>query len=255
MYRELFSLKNKISIVTGATSDIGKEIAFALSEFGSELILTDIEVKKDQLNKIKDSIIRNGNKAETYTFNITSLNEIKKFVKEISCYKKVDILINNAGINITNLAINVSEDEWDKIMDINLKGLFFLTRDICKIMIKNNYGKIINISSQTGIVGYPERTVYAASKMGLIGLSKNLAIEVAKYNINVNCIAPTFTDTLMAKPLMENIKFLEEIKQKMPMGRVNKPIDLVGAIIFLASKASDMVTGHTLLVDGGWTSL
>lgn len=255
MYKELFGLENKISIITGATSDIGKEIAFALSEFGSELILTDIEAKKDQLKKIKDSIIKNGNKAETYTFDIASLNEIEKFFNEILCYKRVDILINNAGINITNLAINVLEDEWNKIMNINLKGLFFLTRDICKIMIKNNYGKIINISSTTGIIGYPERTVYAASKMGVIGLSKILAIELAKYNINVNCIAPTFTDTAMAKPLMENINFLEEIKQKMPMGRVNKPIDLVGAVIFLASKASDMVTGHTLLVDGGWTSL
>jgi len=255
MYKKLFNLENKISIVTGATSDIGREIAFALSEFGSELILTDIEAKKDQLKKIKDTIIKNGNKAEAYTFDIAKLNEIKKFVKEIACYKKIDILINNAGINITNLAINVSEDEWDKIMNINLKGLFFLTRDICKIMIKNKYGKIINISSQTGIVGYPERSVYAASKMGLIGLSKNLAIELAKYAINVNCIAPTFTNTSMAKPLMENKNFLEEIKLKMPMGRVNEPIDLVGSVVFLASKASDMVTGHTLLVDGGWTSL
>lgn len=255
MYKELFGLENKISIITGATSDIGKEIAFALSEFGSELILTDIEIKKDQLKKMKDSIIKNGGKAETYTFDISSLDEAENFVKKISYYKKVDILINNAGINITNLAMNVSEDEWDKIMDINLKGLFFLTRDVCKIMIKNNYGKIISISSQTGIVGYPKRSVYAASKMGVIGLSKNLAIELAKYNINVNCIAPTFTDTSMAKPLMEDINFLEEIKIKMPMGRVNKPIDLVGAVIFLASKASDMVTGHTLLVDGGWTSL
>ena len=255
MYKELFNLENKISIVTGATSDIGREIAFALSEFSSELILTDLITKKEQLKKIKDSIISNGNKAEFYTFDIASLFEIERFIEEITSYKKIDILVNNAGINITNLALNVSEKEWDKIMDINLKGLFFLTRDICKIMIKNNYGKIINISSQTGIVGYPERTVYAASKMGLIGLSKNLAIELAKYNINVNCIAPTFTNTSMAKPLMENKKFLEEIKQKMPMGRVNKPIDLVGAIIFLASEASDMVTGHTLLVDGGWTSL
>ncbi|MHB8276670.1 MAG: SDR family NAD(P)-dependent oxidoreductase, partial [Candidatus Humimicrobiaceae bacterium] len=171
MYKELFSLEKKISIITGATSDIGKEIAFTLSEFGSELILTDIISKKDQLKKIKDSINKNGKKAEIYTFNIANLDEIKEFVNKISCYEKVDILINNAGINITNLAINVSEDEWDKIMNINLKGLFFLTKDICKIMIKNNYGKIISISSQTGIVGYPERSVYAASKMGLIGLS------------------------------------------------------------------------------------
>jgi 2-dehydro-3-deoxy-D-gluconate 5-dehydrogenase len=255
MYKELFNLENKTSLITGASSDIGRELAFALSEFGSEIILADIASKKEQLSMIKDSVIARGNKAEFYTFDISSLDEIERFVEEISIYKKIDILVNNAGINITNLALNVSENEWDKIMAVNLKGLFFLTRDICKIMVKNNYGKVINIASQTGIVGFAERTVYAASKMGVIGLSKNLAIELAKYNINVNCIAPTFTDTIMAKPLMENLDFLEEIKQKMPMGRVNKPIDLVGATIFLASRASDMVTGHTLLVDGGWTSL
>jgi NAD(P)-dependent dehydrogenase (short-subunit alcohol dehydrogenase family) len=140
-------------------------------------------------------------------------------------------------------------------MSVNLKGLFFLTKEIGKIMIKNKYGKIINISSQIGIVGYPKRAVYAASKMGLIGLSKVLAIEWAKYNINVNCIAPTFTKTRMARPLLEDEEFKKEIKLKMPLGRVNEPIDIVGAVIFLASSASDMVTGHTLLVDGGWTSL
>jgi len=255
MYKELFNLESKISLITGATSDIGKEIAFALSEFGSELILTDISTKIEELNKIKNSIIKNNKKASVYTFDISSPAEIKKLLKGILCYSKVDILINNAGINITNPAINVSEEEWDNIMNVNLKGLFFLTQEICKIMIKNKYGKIINISSQTGIVGYPKRSVYAASKMGLIGLSKVLAIELAKYNINVNCIAPTFTNTSMTKPFLKDKNFLKELKLKMPMGRVNEPMDLVGSIVFLASSASDMVTGHTLLVDGGWTSL
>lgn len=255
MYKELFNLKNKISLVTGASSDIGKEIAFSLSEFGSDLILVDIENKKEQLTEIKKIINEKGKKVEIHTFNIASLSEIKNFIKKISGFKSIDILVNNAGINITNPALDVSENEWDSIMNINLKGLFFLTKDICKIMVKNKYGKIINISSQTGIVGYPNRTVYATSKLGLIGLSRNLAIELAKYNINVNCIAPTFTNTKMAKPLMESKDFLEEIKLKMPMGRVNKPIDLVGAVIYLASRASDMVTGQTLIVDGGWTSL
>ena len=255
MYKELFDLSSKTSLITGASSDIGKEIVFSLLEFGSDLILVDIENQKEQLIEIKKMINEKGGKVEIHTFDICSLIEIENFMKKISSFKSIDILINNAGINITNPALKVSENEWDKIMDINLKGLFFLTKDICKIMVKNKYGKVINISSQTGIVGYPDRTVYAASKMGLIGLSKNLAIELAKYNINVNCIAPTFTNTKMAKPLMESKDFLEEIKLKMPMGRVNKPIDLVGAVIYLASRASDMVTGQTLIVDGGWTSL
>lgn len=255
MYKQLFNLKNKISIVTGASSDIGREIAFALSEFGSELILIDLEIKKEQLNKVLHDIDKKGGKGEIFTFDITSLKEIEEFAKNISSYKKVDILINNAGLNIPSLAVDVTETDWDKIMNVNLKGLFFLTKAIGKLMIKNRYGKIINIASQTGIVGYPKRLVYGTSKMGIIGMSKMLATEWADYKINVNCIAPTFTNTKMAKPLLENKEFLKEIKKRMPLGRINEPIDLVGAVIYLASKASNMVTGQTLIVDGGWTLL
>jgi NAD(P)-dependent dehydrogenase (short-subunit alcohol dehydrogenase family) len=256
MYKKLFYLEDKIALITGATSDIGKEIAFALAEFGSKLILTDIACRKDKLEEMASILNSKGPKSSIYCFDISSVKEIDAVSKKIAeKHKSVDILVNNAAVNIINFAENVTEYEWDTIIDINLKGLFFLTKAIGKLMIKNKYGKIINISSQTGLVGYPKRLVYATSKMGLIGMSKILAIEWAKYNINVNCIAPTFTNTEMARPLLESKKFLEEIKLKMPLGRINEPVDLIGAIIYLASKASDMVTGQTIIVDGGWTSL
>jgi 2-deoxy-D-gluconate 3-dehydrogenase len=148
----------------------------------------------------------------------------------------------------------VTEDAWDKILNINLKGLFFCAQSVGKVMIQQKKGKIINISSDAGSVGLPERAAYCSSKGGVNLLTKVLAIEWAPYNINVNAIGPTFIDTPFTKPMFEKEGFRDYALRNIPLGRIGTPQDVVGAVIYLASEASNLVTGHTLLVDGGWTA-
>ena len=166
----------------------------------------------------------------------------------------VDILVNNAGINIQQYAVDVTEEAWDRVLDINLKGVFFCAQSIGKLMISQGHGKIVNMASQMSAVGYYKRAAYCASKAGLAGLTKVLAVEWAPHNVLVNAVAPTFIFTPMTAPMFEDRAFHEDVMRRIPLGRLGKPEDVVGAVIYLASSASNLVTGHTLYVDGGWTA-
>jgi 2-deoxy-D-gluconate 3-dehydrogenase len=172
----------------------------------------------------------------------------------MKAFGHIDILVNNAGINIPQWAVDVTEEAWDDILDTNLKGLFFCAQAVGKVMIQQRKGKIINISSQTGTVAIPERAAYCSSKGGVNLLTKVLAVEWAQYNINVNAIAPTFIETPFSKPMFENTGFREYVLENIPLGRIGQPQDVVGGLIYLASEASNLVTGHILLIDGGWTA-
>ena len=172
--------------------------------------------------------------------------------RTIDMFGKIDILINNAGITIRKEAIKYSERDWDKVVDINLKGVFLCCREVGKIMIKQGKGKIINIASLMSFIGGITIPAYAASKGGVGQLTKALSNEWAKYNVNVNAIAPGYFDTPLTKSLIENSVRYNEIKSRIPMERWGKPEDLKGAAVFLASDASDYITGHILVVDGGW---
>jgi 2-deoxy-D-gluconate 3-dehydrogenase len=171
-------------------------------------------------------------------------------------FGRIDILINNAGINIPRLAVDVTEAEWDKIMAIDLKGVFFTTQAAAKkAFIPQGGGKVVNIASQMGVVGYMYRSAYCSAKAGVVNLTRVLAFEWAKLKINVNTIAPTFLDTPLTRPMFENKEFFNDVMSRIPMGRLATPEDIVGAAVYLSSPAADMVTGHTLLVDGGWTTV
>lgn len=172
----------------------------------------------------------------------------------MKAFGHIDILVNNAGVNITQWAVDVTEEAWDRVLDTNLKALFFCAQTVGKVMIRQKKGKIINVSSQTGTVAIPQRAAYCSSKGGVNQLTKLLAIEWAQYNINVNAIAPTFIETPFTKPMFEKEGFREYVLGNIPLGRVGTPDDVTGAVIYLASEASNMVTGHILLVDGGWTA-
>jgi NAD(P)-dependent dehydrogenase (short-subunit alcohol dehydrogenase family) len=169
-------------------------------------------------------------------------------------FGRIDILINNAGINRPQPAEDVSEEAWDAVMNTNVKGLFFCAQAVGRVMIRQKKGKIINVSSQAGEVGIAQRAAYCSSKGAVNQLTKVLALEWAEHHINVNAIGPTFIETPFTKPMFDKPGFRDFVVNKIPWGRVGKPEDVTGAVIYLASEAADLVTGHNLLRDGGWTA-
>jgi 2-deoxy-D-gluconate 3-dehydrogenase len=164
------------------------------------------------------------------------------------------ILVNNAGINLPRPALEVTEEEWDLVLDTNLKGLFFAAQAAGRRMVERRYGRIVNMASQMGFVGFYFRAAYCASKAGVVNLTRVLAVEWAPYGVTVNAVAPTFVETPMTRGMLEDPWFREEVLRRIPMGRLADPQDVVDAVRYLASDAAAMVTGHTLLVDGGWVA-
>jgi len=177
---------------------------------------------------------------------------VSKAVAEMG---RIDILVNNAGVNIPRPALEFTEDEWDAVLDINLKGVFFCSQRVAREMVKGGGGKIVNIASQNGVVGYYKRAAYCSSKAGVVNLTRVLAIEWAEHAINVNAVGPTFILTPLTQSTFDDPVLREDLLKRIPLGRVGQPADVVGAVVFLASPAADLVTGHTLLVDGGWTAM
>jgi NAD(P)-dependent dehydrogenase (short-subunit alcohol dehydrogenase family) len=249
-----FGLSGKVAIVTGAGRGIGYHIALALAKYGADLVVCSRTVQ--ELEKVGNEIEKLGRRVLIQKVDVRKIPEIHAMVREtVNAFGHIDILVNNAGINIPQWAVDVTEEAWDTIIGTNLKGLFFCAQAVGKVMIEQKKGKIINISSQAGCVGILYRAAYCSSKGGVNLLTKVLAIEWAKYNIKVNAIAPTFVETPLSRTMFQQKEgFREYVLGNIPLGRIGKPEDVVGAIIYLASDASDLVTGHVLLVDGGWTA-
>lgn len=247
------NLKGKVALVTGGGRGIGKAVAIALAENGADVIIAS---RKDSDLKATEKIIREkGGTCYTISADISKVDEIYALVEKAYDYRgKLDILVNSAGINIPKLSVEVSEEEWDQIMDTNLKGTFFCCQAVGKKMIPNNYGKIINITSQMAFVGYYKRSPYAASKGGVTQLAKVLAVEWAPYQINVNCVAPTFLETPFTEKMFLDKAFHDDVLSRIPLNRLGKAEDVVGAVLYLASDAANLVTGSTVMVDGGWVA-
>ena len=208
-----------------------------------------------ELEKLEAEIKKIGRRVLIQRVDVTKVMDVHVMVEEtVKTFGHIDILVNNAGINIPQWAVDVTEEAWDKINNTNLKGLFFCTQSVGKVMIQQNRGKIINISSDAGVIGLPQRAAYCSSKGGVTLLTKVLAIEWAQYKINVNAIAPTFIETPFTKPMFEKKEFREYVLGSIPLGRIGVPQDVTGAVIYLSSEAANLVTGHILLVDGGWTA-
>jgi 2-dehydro-3-deoxy-D-gluconate 5-dehydrogenase len=247
---------NKVAVVTGSGSGLGKSIALALAQAGADVVVTELPGRLPDAQTTARLVREAGRKALPIVLDVTSLKNIQRMVgKVIKQFGRIDILVNNAGINIAKNALDVTEGDWDKILDVNLKGVFFCSQAVGREMIKRRSGKIINMASQNGVIGYYQRAAYCSSKAGVVNLTRVLAIEWAPYHINVNAIGPTFILTPLTQKLFENRKFSHEVLRRIPLGRLGKPEDVVGAAVFLASAAADMITGHTLLVDGGWTAI
>jgi NAD(P)-dependent dehydrogenase (short-subunit alcohol dehydrogenase family) len=248
-----FSLTDKVALVTGASRGIGRYLAAGLARYGADLIITGRTVS--QLEEAAQEIRQFGRRCLVVPMDITQKADIEKGVDQaFRHFGRIDILVNNAGINIPKPALEVTEEDWRRVLDSNLTGLFFCCQAVGRIMVNQKGGKIINISSQTGTVAIQWRAAYCSSKAGVNLLTKELALEWGPHNVNVNAVAPTFIETPMTRPMLENKAFREMVLSKILLGRVGQPKDVLGAVIYLASEASDLVTGHVLLVDGGWTA-
>ena len=239
------NLENKKIIITGATGGIGNSIVKRLSDAGAKILATGTRLEK--LEELKSKF----KNTDILKFDISKGEEIEEFIENAT--KKLggglDCLINNAGITQDNLAIRMNIDEWKKVIDINLTSTFLLSKFAVKKMLKNKYGKIINITSVVGHTGNLGQANYTASKAGIVAMSKSLAIEYAKKNININCISPGFIKTEMTDKIDE--KFKEAIISKIPSSRLGEPEDVANAVLFLASDQSNYINGETIHVNGG----
>jgi len=250
---ELFSLKEKIAIVTGGNQGIGFAIAEGLAAAEATVIIANR--RETEGRQAAEKLTDKGFKAVSIPTDVANVASIENLVSEtIGNYQKIDILVNNAGVIIRKPPEEITEQDWNFIFDTNLKGMFFCCQAAGQEMIKRKKGKIINISSNVSRVAMPGRSIYSVSKGGVAQLTKVLALEWAKYGINVNALGPgpTLTD-INQKYFEENPEDLQARIDSMPLARMGKPMDHVGAAIFLASEASDFVTGENLLVDGGST--
>lgn len=255
MDSKLFDLNNKVAVITGAGGGVGGDISIALAEHGANVILTERPGAEANLMKCKEKIQEMGREALITTLDVTNIESIKKMVATIKKqFKKIDILINNAGVSLRAPSLEVTEKEWDLVQDVNLKGTFFTSQEVAKVMKENGGGKIINVSSIHGINGFHERAAYCSSKAGVVNLTKVLAIDWAEHGINVNGIGPNYMVTPLTKGILEDKEFHDDVIYRTPLRKIGKPNDLSGGIVYLASPSSDFVTGHTLMVDGGWTA-
>ena len=224
---------------------------------GASLVLTDTKKQLETLEK-ESEILKSKYvvEIERLELDVLDTKQIKDVIgNSVKRFGGVDILVNNAGVNIINSSISITEEQWDTVLDINLKGAFFMMQEVAKVMIKQRDGAIVNISSQHGLVGSEARAPYCASKAGLINLSRALAVEWAKYNIRVNTVSPTFVLTDNSKPLLDDQIFIRNNLTKIPLRRYATPEDVANAVYFLSSEEASMVTGHSLSVDGGWTAV
>jgi len=251
-----FGLQDKIAIVTGASQGIGRAIALGLAHAGAHVVLgKHPEGRQDEIKRVQGEIEALGRKAQIIVADVANVAQVRSLIEQTrESFGRLDILVNNASWTSTGPALDVTEEEYDKTMDASVKSVFFACQAAAKVMIPQGRGKIINIGSNFGVIAFNGRAVYAGSKAAVHHLSRALSLEWAKSGVVVNVVAPCITETESRKNILERPGYKEWATTTMiPAGRWNQPEDLVGAVLFLSSHLSDMVVGHVLMVDGGWT--
>ena len=247
---QAFDLSGHRALVTGAGRGLGEACAKTLGQAGSEVVL--VARSLDQLEAVQQSIIDSGGNASVHAADLTDMDVIRNLEK----LGAFTILVNNAGINRPEPFEEVSEENFETVMALNVKSAFFVAQSVVQGMIQaGRGGSVINMSSQMGHVGGRGRTVYCATKHAMEGFSKAMALDLAQHRIRVNTVCPTFIETAMTRPFMENREFMQDILNRIPLGHVGQPEDVAGAVLYLASDASRLVTGSSIKVDGGWTAV
>lgn len=242
-------LKDKVAVVTGGSRGIGRSVSLALAKQGADVVLF-YAGNQQKAEETQAEIEQLGRKALALQVDVSKQEQVTNAFRQVlSTFDRIDVLVNNAGITRDQLAVRIKEDDWDEVVNINLKGAFLCSQAVIRPMMKQRDGRIINISSVVAVAGNPGQANYCASKAGLIGLTKSMAKELAPRNITVNAIAPGFIDTDMTQVLSEKQK--QQILNNIPLGQLGKPEDVAAAVCFLASDGAKYITGQTLHVDGG----
>lgn len=249
-----FDLTGQVALVTGAARGLGRAIALALAHAGADVALglRDASTGRDVVREIESMRRR----ALPLQMDVTNLDQIFRAVDQtVSRLGRLDVLVNNAGGGFNHLAEDVPEHEFDQTLSLNLKGTFFASQAAGRVMIRQNHGRIINMSSQAGFVALPTESVYCLTKAGIAHLTKCLAVEWGKHNITVNAVAPTFIRTPGTEEALADAGFRADVIERIAgLHRIGEPVDVAGAVVFLASPAASLITGHTILIDGGWTA-
>lgn len=253
-YRKLFDLTDRIAIVTGGAGGLGRPTALGLADFGANVVVTSRNL--DNLEKVKREIDQLGRESLAIPSDVSKHEDVIRLVKQtVDTFGRIDILVTYAGLNIPKPAEEYPYDDWKKVIDTNVTGMFLCNQEVGKVMIKQRKGKIINISSVRGRYGLPRNYVaYCTSKGAVDMITRTLACEWAKFNVLVNAIAPTVIETPLTAHILANPEFAQSMKNRIPLGRWGFPDDLIGAIVYFASDASNFITGQILYVDGGVTT-
>jgi NAD(P)-dependent dehydrogenase (short-subunit alcohol dehydrogenase family) len=252
MSLELFSLNGKVAMVTGSTRGLGEVAATALAKAGADVAVCGRS--EPDLDRVSGGIKALGRESRGFRLDVTSKKSVRAGVDRIlDHFGKVDILVNNAGVNHREPVVDFPEEAWDLVINTNLKGYFLVTQAVVPQMLERGYGKVINMSSILGTIGLPNQLAYASSKGGVDQMTKVMALEWAQEGIRVNAIGPTYFETELVAQLRNDPERFSFINERTPMGRWGYPPELEGIVIFLASTASDFITGQTIYIDGGWT--
>jgi len=242
--------KQRIAVITGGTRGIGRSICIRLAKEGYKIYFSYLSENPENANKTEAQIADIGGIAKGIRTNMSNADEVQTFFKSIlEEEKQIHVLVNNAGVSIDQLLVQMKESDWDHMLQVNLKGTFLSMKAVSRSMIKHRYGRIVNMSSVVGVNGNPGQAGYAASKAGIIGLSKSVALELASRNITVNVVAPGFIQTDMTAEISEKAK--DQICSRIPSGRIGQPDDISGVVAFLVSEDASYITGQVIHVNGG----
>jgi len=242
-------MKDKVILITGSSQGIGKAIALKFVSLGARIALNDIQSQEESLKKTKEEIEKTGGQAKYFLGDVSKLGEMEKIAQEIQKeFGRLDVLVNNAGIVQDRTLAKMTEEEWQKVIDVNLTGVFNSTKAVLPLIIQNQ-GKIINISSVVGLKGNFGQANYAAAKAGIIGFTKSLSKEVGRFGVTVNAVAPGFIETRLTENLVEEMK--NTIKKLTSLGRFGKPEEVASLVVFLASDEANFITGEVITIDGG----